>query len=114
MNIRNIIKEEMDDFGWARGPINPWSEYDAIRFDITPKAEDVKRYINSVLTSNKEIGNKEVWSGDQSNTIKAIIYRVKEYGESILLGVEDSALSYGVEQWWDLKNLKVVDYSQIK
>jgi hypothetical protein len=36
MNIKRIIKEEINDFDWIEGPINPWLEYDGIVFDIEP------------------------------------------------------------------------------
>ena len=63
MNIKRIIREEINDFDWIEGPINPWLEYDGIVFDVEPTREDVNMYIEQCLNT-REVVNGYTWDED--------------------------------------------------
>jgi hypothetical protein len=88
MNIKKIIREEIKDFDWAKGPFNPWLEYDAIIFDIEPTEEEVNKYIQMALDT-REIANAHEWTEEERETdIEQIINNsylglYKNHGEVI-------------------------------
>jgi hypothetical protein len=94
MNLKRIIKEEINDFEWTEGPINPWLEYDGIVFDIEPTREDVNMYIEQCLNTRK-VANASEWTEDiREKDIEEIIvnsylglYQV--YTNEINLGYPD-------------------------
>jgi hypothetical protein len=55
MNIKRIIKEEMDEFDWIRETnINPWLDYNYILIDVTPTEENIELLINLQLRKQYE------------------------------------------------------------
>lgn len=67
MNIKKIIREEIKDFDWTKGPFNPWLDYDAIIFDIEPTEEEVNKYIQMALDT-REIANAHEWTEEERET----------------------------------------------
>ena len=74
MNLKKIIKEEIEDFTWMIDePLNPWDEYDMIIFDIKPTKEEINNYIELALnTKNPE--NKESWEIGRKEDLKLILH----------------------------------------
>lgn len=84
MNLKKIIKEEIEDFTWMIDePLNPWDEYDMIIFDIKPTKEEINNYIELAL-STKNPENKESWEIGRKKDINTILTYFKNYGEAIL------------------------------
>ena len=95
MNLKKIIKEEIEDFTWMIDePLNPWDEYDMIIFDIKPTKEEINNYIELALnTKNPE--NKESWEIGRKEDLKLILNYFKKYGGAILEVNEYKNLVYG-------------------
>jgi hypothetical protein len=109
--IKKILKEEVDDWEWAKGPVNPWLEYDAIEFDVVPKKEDVQHYIELFLSIKYEFNNRNAWVGDNTISIKSIIASVIS-GKPSILGFEEYYFFYGPKDSWD-EDLKTIKYSDL-
>jgi hypothetical protein len=95
MNLKKIIKEEIEDFTWMIDePLNPWDEYDMIIFDQKPTKEEINNYIELALnTKNPE--NKESWEIGRKEDLKLILNYFKKYGGAILEVNEYKNLVYG-------------------
>lgn len=115
MNIKRIIKEEIDDFGWMGDiEINPWEEYDVIDFNIVPKREHVKKYIDMFLNT-QEFNNRSAWEGPNYSS-KFVVDKILEYSRdsgSTILGKEDGNFLYETRRYWNIDGLKVVKYSDL-
>jgi hypothetical protein len=110
----NINLNESDEWDWVRGPINPWSEYDAIIFDMEPTRDEVNTYIEMALEL-PYVENKEAWKSGRDHDITNIINYYKAYGQAVL-GLSGNDLSYGDDI--DTFNLPagddVIRYSELK
>lgn len=115
MNIKKIIKEELNDFDFITNePINPWLIYDGIVFDITPSKEDVSNYIQLALNTRKDISNTDSWETGRERDIDNIIRYQKRYGTSVLVvGIINRHLSYSDSKNEYGNNTKWVNYSQL-
>ena len=85
MNIKKIIREEIEDFTWITdAPVNPWLEYDAIIFDKNPKKEKVNNYIQLALNT-KNPSNKGSWETRRKEDIESILRYIENYSEGELV-----------------------------
>jgi hypothetical protein len=97
MNIKRIIKEEMDEFDWIRETnINPWFDYNYILIDVTPTEENIELLINLALGSGLiSKTSQESWSKDLDDDINQIINYFYEYDKSYLRISDEGNLMYG-------------------
>jgi hypothetical protein len=109
MNIKRIIKEEINDFEWTEGPINPWLEYDGIVFDIEPTREDVNMYIEQCLNTRK-VSNASEWTEDIRETDIDFIIQNSYLG---LYRVYKSEINLGYLDDPYYKNGNVILYSKL-
>jgi hypothetical protein len=110
MNLKKIIREEIDDFDWIKGPFNPWLEYDGIVFDIEPTREDVNQYIEQCLDSRK-VNNASEWTEDVRET------DIDQVIESSYLGLYEDLTGYiylGYPIETSYKNNNTILYSILK
>lgn len=115
MNIKKIIKEEINDFDFITNePTNPWLIYDGIVFDITPSKEEVNSYIELALNTRKDISNTDSWETGRERDIDNIMRYQKRYGTSVLVvGIRDKQLSYSSDKDYYSIDTKWVNYSQL-
>jgi hypothetical protein len=115
MDIKKIIKEEINDFDFITNEtINPWLDYDGIVFDITPSKEEVNSYIELALNTIKDISNTDSWETDRERDIDNIIRYQKRYGTSVLVvGIINRQLSYSDNKNGYSINTRWVNYSQL-
>jgi len=100
MNIRKIIREEMDDFDWMMGPINPWSQYSMLIFDEEPTREEINHYIELALNTGR-ISNKEAWEIGEEQAIDGILEYIRRDGGAVLK----------INQWGDLQYTDISYYN---
>lgn len=75
---------EFDDFDWIREiPLNPWLVGDGIYFDIKPKADDIRSYIQMALDSRK-VDNSRYWHTPYDSDVKTILFYFRDYGSAVL------------------------------
>jgi len=116
INYSNLIEtnlmESDDEWAWAKGPINPWLEYDGIIFDIEPTRAEVNEYIEMALRTRDDIVNKGSWTIRREVDINSIINYQKKYNSSIL-GVDNtSSLAYSYDDRY-FRNRNLIRYSQL-
>ena len=113
MNIKKIIREEIEDFTWITDtPLNPWLEYDAIIFDKKPKKKKVNNYIQLALNT-KNPSNKGSWETRRKEDIESILRYIKNYGESVLMVDGNNNLVYADPSYYDGKTINSIKYSQL-
>lgn len=113
MNIKKIIREEIEDFTWITdAPLNPWLEYDAIIFDKKPKKKKVNNYIQLALNT-KNPSNKGSWETRRKEDIESILRYIKNYGEAALMVDGNNNLVYADPSYYDGKTINSIKYSQL-
>ena len=113
MNIKKIIREEIEDFTWITdAPLNPWLEYDAIIFDKKPKKKKVNNYIQLALNT-KNPSNKGSWETRRKEDIESILRYIKNYGEAALMVDGNNNLVYADPSYYDGKTINSIRYSQL-
>ena len=101
MNLRKIIREEMDDFTWVKDePINPWLQYSMIVFDVEPTRKEINDYIELALNTGR-ISNKEAWETGREQDITGILEYIRDYGGTILK----------IDQWGNLQYADISYYN---
>jgi hypothetical protein len=113
MNLKKIIREEIEDFTWITdAPLNPWLEYDAIIFDKKPKKKKVNNYIQLALNT-KNPSNKGSWETNRKEDIESILRYTKNYGEAALMVDGYNNLVYADPSYYDGKTINSIKYSQL-
>jgi hypothetical protein len=113
MNLKKIIREEIEDFTWITdAPLNPWLEYDAIIFDKKPKKKKVNNYIQLALNT-KNPSNKGSWETRRKEDIESILRYIKNYGEAALMLDGNNNLVYADPSYYDGKTINSIKYSQL-
>jgi hypothetical protein len=117
MNLKKIIKEEIEDFTWMIDePLNPWDEYDMIIFDQKPTKKEINNYIELALNT-KNPKNKNVWEigGEKvrKEDIESILKYIKRYGGAVLNVDEYKDLVYSDPSYYENRTFNSIKYSQL-
>jgi hypothetical protein len=122
MNIKKIIKEEMDDFKWIMDePINPWVEYNALIIDTKLTDEEINEYIEMAINT-VNIGNKDAWIVGRQEDINRIQFYTDEDAAVIYINPNNNHLQYSDLEWFndneawktEFKNYKIIKTSELK
>lgn len=95
MNIKKIIREEVDDFDWINDvPTNPWLVYDVVIIDVKLRNEEINNLIELALNSGRNIDNATDWEENREDDLG----RIQSYylsGGSYLRIDKSGGLFYG-------------------
>jgi len=121
MNIKKIIKEELeDDWSWTKEYPNIWLSYQLLLFDETPTKGEVIKFINDALNSGLVNSRAiDAWRDEGVENKSEIIYNDALRGESPYLRIDlnDGWLYYGQGYQWVVNNypdLRKINFSEAK
>jgi hypothetical protein len=122
MNLKKIIREEMDDFKWIMDePINPWVEYNVLIIDTKLTDEEINEYIEMAINT-VNIGNKDAWIVGRQEDINRIQFYTDEDAAVIYINPNNNHLQYSDLEWFndneawktEFKNYKIIKTSELK
>ena len=112
MNIKKIIKEEIDDFNWIRDlETNIWFSNDYVLIDVEPLEQNINSLIDLAFDSGRiNDHSKKSWGMSIDDDINQILQYFYGYGKSYLRINEAGSLMYG----YDLEPMgRWIKYSNI-
>jgi len=122
MNLKKIIREEINDLDWISGVSKDyWDYYDAVVFNKKLSTDEFTEFINQALKSTQPANVSDWDNDDEMSDLEYLNYRIRREGQAFIGKYVDengkTVLVYGLdpeELYPQVKDPKAINYEDIK